>query len=353
MSIEKEISEILAKKKAGTIAEQVGADKVGDGPKTTPGNTSNPGDNADNARNATGSTSYKSKLPKGSSDGKTSTAMKPREKKFPSHFSAPGQTRESAEGHEGEELTEVDTEMTMDDHIAALLEGETLSEAFKAKAATIFEAAVLQRVKSEVERLEEEFEARLQEQFEETAEGLVEQVDGYLDLMVQKWMEDNELALESGMRNEITEGFISGLRQLFAESYIEVPEEKADLVAELESELASLREQFNESVALNVEMNRALTDVARAEAIAEVASDMTELDLAKFEDLAGELVFEDVESFREKLEVIRENYFKKKPGAATLTESVVTDTPVLTEEAKTEPKLDGRMAAYVATLNKI
>lgn len=351
MSIEKEISELLAKKKAQALAEQVGADKVGDGPKVAPGNSTGTTE-PNNARNVAGqSTTAKPVGGKGSSDGKTATSMKPREKKYPSHFSAPGQTRESADEHEGEDLTEV--ELTMDDHIAALLEGETLSEEFKTKAATIFEAAVLSRVKSEVESLEEAYAEAFEEQLTEAAEGLVEQVDGYLDLMVKTWMEDNELALESGMKNEILENFVSGLKNLFAESYIEVPEEKADLVAELEEELATVRSKLDESVALNVELNSVLTDVARADAIAEAAADMTDLEAAKFKDLAEELSFDDVDNFVEKLEVIRENYFKKKPGAATLTESVVTDTPVLTEEVKNAPVVTGRMAAYAATLNKI
>jgi hypothetical protein len=349
MSIEKEISDLLARGKAGQLDEQ--ADKVGDGPKPAPGQTLNASaENADSGRNSVGSTKYTPGLnKKGSSDGKTATTMKAREKKYPSHFSAPGQTKESTEA-----AKDAIAELTMDDHLAALMEGETtLSEEFKTKAATIFEAVVVSRVKAEVERLEEEFEARLQEQFEETAEGLAEQVDGYLGLMIQKWLEDNELALESGMKSEILENFVSGLRNLFAESYIEVPEEKVDAFAAIEEELAEVKTLLDESVAMNVAMKKDLDAIERDSIINAIGDGMTDVELDKFAKLAEEVSFVDADSFATKLTVIRENYFKKKPGAASLTESVVSDTPVLTEEATPAKPVSGKMAAYAAALNKI
>lgn len=341
MSIEKTIKEMLEAKNKKVVLEQVGADKVGDGPKDAPGQSES--DEPNVSRNIKGqSAQAKSGLKKGSVKG---DASKP-EGKFPSNFSAPGQTREMVEG---EEEGEVLTEVSIEEHLEAIFAGHTLTEEFKANAAIVFEAAVANRVKTEVASIEEAYEAALQEQFEETAEGLVEQVDGYLGLMVKKWLEDNELALESGMKNEILEGFVSGMKTLFAESYIDVPEEQLDVVAALEEEVEALRASLDESVSLNVQMNQALTLAERAEAVGTIAEGMTDVEAEKFVSLAEELIFEDTESFTKKLEVIRENYFTKKPTARVLTETVITDTQPDAEKAA--PVLSESMARYVKALS--
>lgn len=346
MSIEDTIRGMMKKPAAEQITEA--ADKVGDGPKVAPGNTMGTDEPNVKRNNTNQSVIAKSNLKKGSVKGNASAP----ESKHPSHFSAPGQTREEAE-LEGEEIEQEDDEYTVDvsEDVEALMNGEDLSEEFKTKATTIFEAAVVSRVKSEVARLEEEFEQRLQEQFEEAAEGLVEQVDGYLNLMVEKWLEDNALALESGLKSEITESFILSLKDVFAEHFIDVPEEKLDVLSSLEEEVAELTAKLDESVALTVDLTKSLSEMKRAEMVAEAAAGLTDAEAEKFSKLAEELVFEGAESFSTKLQTIREGYFAKKAaGAKMLNESVVTDAPVEVDTAA--PKLDSRMAAYTNVLSK-
>lgn len=232
----------------------------------------------------------------------------------------------------------------------ALVNGEDLSEEFKVKAATIFEAAIVTRVKQEVARIEEEFEARIQEEAAKNQEGLVEKVDGYLNYIVEQWFKQNEIALESGMKSEILEGFVSGLKGLFEEHYIDIPEEKFDVLGALEEQNAELQAKLDEQVAANVELSQALNESARNEIIYDALEGLTETDKEKFVGLAEELVFEDAESFEKKVQTIRENYFTNKV-TSTIVESVVTDTPVetLTEEKAVDPSIK----RYMSALNNI
>jgi hypothetical protein len=250
-----------------------------------------------------------------------------------------------------EEETEIEEELKVDvtEDVAALVNGEELSEEFKAKAATIFEAAVVTRVKAEVAKLEEQFESRLQEEVEEIKDGLVEKVDGYLNYVVEQWMTDNEIALENGLKNEIMEGFISGMKNLFQEHYIEVPEEKFDVLADMQEQMEEMKAKLDEQLATNVEMKSQLDEMVRKSAIEEIASEMVDIDAEKFRGLAEELAFEDAESFSTKLQTIKENYFGQKQTSAKV-ESVVTDSPVeeLTEETKQH--IDPRMQMYLSAL---
>ena len=236
--------------------------------------------------------------------------------------------------------------VNVSEDVAALVNGEDLSEEFKTKAATIFEAAVVTRVKAEVSKLEEQFDLQLQEQVEEIKEGLIEKVDGYLNYIVEQWMEQNELALESGIKSEIVENFISGMKGLFEQHYIDIPEEKYDVLGEMEETIQSLEEKLNEQVEAAVSLNSELNGLKRESVIAEAANGLADTDVEKFKALAEELSFEDSESFSTKLQTIRENYFGKK--AATIVEGVVTDEPVqITEETVYSPA----MSAYLKQLN--
>ena len=233
--------------------------------------------------------------------------------------------------------------------VEALINGEDLTEEFKAKAATIFEAAIITRVKQEVTRLEEEFEARLEEEAAKNQEGLVEKVDGYLNYIVEQWFTQNEIALESGMKSEILEGFVSGLKGLFEEHYIDIPEEKFDVLGALEEQNSELQAKLDEQVAANVELNKALNESARGEIIDGALDGLTETDKEKFLGLAEELAFEDAESFAKKVQTIRENYFTNK--ASTIVESVVTDTPI--EMIAEEKAVDPSIKRYMSALNNI
>lgn len=240
----------------------------------------------------------------------------------------------------------------MKEDIDALLNGEELSEEFKDKATTIFEAAVMSRVKSEVASLEEEFQARLEEESAKNAEGLVDQVDGYLGYVAEQWMSNNELALESGMKAEILEGFVGGLKGLFEEHYIDVPEERFDVLGAMEEQIQELEEKMNEQVTANIEMSKIISESTRKSIIDEAAKGLSDSQVEKFEGLAEELSYEDAESFAKKVSTVRENYFSAKEKSEAIVESVVTDSPV--EELKEEKKveLDPAMAAFVAALNK-
>jgi len=232
--------------------------------------------------------------------------------------------------------------------IDALMNGEELSEEFRAKATTIYEAAVMTRVKEEVARIEEEFESKLVEQVEEIKEGLVEKVDGYLDYVVEQWIAQNEIALEHGMKSEILEGFVSGMKELFVEHYIDIPEEKFDVLGTLEEKVEELEAKLNEQVASNVELNKTIGGLKRAELVQETSSGLTDTESEKLKALAEELSYEDEESFKSKIQTIRENYFTTKAQADV--KSVVTDTPV--ETLSEEKKLDPTMAAYTSILNR-
>ena len=250
-----------------------------------------------------------------------------------------------------ETISEESAELKVDvsEDVAALTNGEELSEEFKAKAATIFEAAVVNRVKTEVSKLEEQYEAKLQEEVEQITEGLVEKVDGYLNYVVEQWISDNELALESGMKSEIFESFVTGLKGLFEQHYIDVPEEKFDVLGDLQEQVASAEEKLNEQLEANVALTQEINEMKRASAISEFAVDMADTDAEKFKGLAEELAFEDVESFKTKLQTIKENYFGKKQN--TVVESVVTDAPVVLTEEKVEAQLTGPMAHYLRAIN--
>lgn len=235
--------------------------------------------------------------------------------------------------------------------VDALVNGEDLSEEFKAKAATIFEAAIVTRVKEEVARLEEEFEAKLEEAVAKNQEGLVEKVDGYLNYVVETWIAQNEIALERGMKSEIVENFIGKLKGLFVESYIDVPEEKYDLIGQMEEEIEALQAKLDEQVAINVEMNQVIDNVNRETIVSEACEGLTDTEVEKFASLVEELAFEDAESFAAKVQTIRENYFTNKASAKPIVESVVTDSPV---ETLTEEKvIDPSMKRYMSVLNNI
>ena len=233
--------------------------------------------------------------------------------------------------------------------IDALMAGEDLSEEFRAKAETIFEAAVMARVKAEVARIEEEFESKLEDQVAQNTEGLVEQVDGYLGYIAEQWMAQNELALERGIKTEILESFVSGMKSLFEEHYIDVPEEKYDVLGALEEQVQELEDKLNEQVAANIELVKHIDIAKRAEIVTSVSEGLTATEVEKFNALVEELSYEDAATFETKVKTIRENYFTTK---ATTVKSVVTDTPVenLTEETKVT---DPAMSAYLSVMSKL
>ena len=239
----------------------------------------------------------------------------------------------------------------MKEDIEALTAGEDLTEEFKEKAATIFEAAVMNRVKQEVAKLDEAYESKLMEEVEQIKEGLVEKVDGYLDYVVEQWMEQNEIALESGMKSDILESFVGGMKSLFEEHYIDIPEEKFDVLGSLEEQVSGLTEKLDEQFEANVNLKSELAQYQVKQVVAELSEGLVETDKEKFHALVEELEFDGVETFAKKAQTIRESYFTNKVTATSgKGSSVVTDSPVaLTEEKYVAPQ----MKSYLSILDNL
>jgi hypothetical protein len=198
----------------------------------------------------------------------------------------------------------------MHEDIQALFaDDQTISEDFKSKAATIFEARVFDRVAQIQEEIESEYASMLEEAVETIKSDLTEKVDDYLNYVVEQWMEENQIAIESGLRSEITEDFIAGLRNLFAENYINVPEDKVDLVEELAAKVEELETKLNEEIETNIEYKKALTEAIKEQLTVEVCEGLTATQVEKIKALAESVDFSTEEEFKEKLETLRENYF--------------------------------------------
>ena len=198
----------------------------------------------------------------------------------------------------------------MHDDIQALFaDDQTISEDFKSKAATIFEARVFDRVAQIQEEIEAEYASVLEEAVEQIKEDLTEKVDDYLNYVVEQWMEENQIAIESGLRSEITEDFIAGLRNLFTENYINVPEESVDLVEELAAKVEELETKLNEEIETNIVYKKALTEAIKEQLTVEVCEGLTATQVEKLKSLAESVDFSTEEEFVEKLETLRENYF--------------------------------------------
>ena len=198
----------------------------------------------------------------------------------------------------------------MKEDVEALFgDDQTISEDFKSKAATIFEARVFDRVAQIQEEIEAEYASVLEEAVEQIKSDLTEKVDDYLNYVVEQWMEENQIAIESGLRSEITEDFIAGLRNLFAENYINVPEESVDLVEELAAKVEELETKLNEEIETNIVYKKALTEAIKDQLTVEVCEGLTATQVEKIKSLAESVDFSTEEEFVDKLETLRENYF--------------------------------------------
>ena len=209
------------------------------------------------------------------------------------------------------EIEEKIKSISVKEDVDALTEGEELSEDFKEKAATVFEAAVKSKMRSEVERLSEAYQVEKDQEVETFKEELTEKVDTYLNYVVDEWNKENELAIERGLKGEIAEDFISGLKQLFEDHYIDVPDEKYDVLEAQSEKIAELEERLNEEIGKNVEMANSNSELVREQVIAELSDDLADTEIEKFKSLTADVEFADEESFREKVSTIKESYFPK------------------------------------------
>ena len=231
------------------------------------------------------------------------------------------------------------------DDLNALVESEaTLSDEFKAKTAVIFEAAVKTKLSEEINRLETEYQEQLDEEIQSTKDELVGKVDSYLDYVVEQWMKDNQLAVQSGLRAEIAEGFMNGLKDLFIESYVEIPESRVDLVDEIATAHEELEEAHDKAVADIMDLKEQLKGFKREAIIREAARDLADTQVEKLTSLSESVTYQSEEDFAVKVATLKESYFSQK----TATSSIVEDT----EEDDNSVEVSGLMADYVSALRK-
>jgi hypothetical protein len=238
-------------------------------------------------------------------------------------------------------------ELNVKEHVDALVAGENdLSEEFKEKASTIFEAAIKSKCTEIAESMEADYQDKLEQNSAEVKRELTEKVDSYLSYVVEEWMKENEIALERGIKGEIAEDFISGLKKLFAEHYIDVPDEKYNVLEDQASKIEALEKKLNEQIEKNVELNKDNNDKTRTEIMGEVANDLADTSKEKFAKLAEEIEWSSADSFKKKCETIKESYFGKKEVAKDKLDDVAADGNSIPED------LSNAMAAYTAAISK-
>ena len=226
----------------------------------------------------------------------------------------------------------------------SLFEGTEISQEVREKITTIFEAKVADKVDTEIKKVQEEFEAKFETTLEEAKAELTSQIDAFLDYAVEEWVEQNQVAIEQSLRNEITEEFIGKLKALFVESYVEVPEEKYDLLGEMETEVVSLKSKLDEQLAKNIEQNTKIQRLIRESIDTEVATGLTAVDADKFKVMTESVEFESESTYKEKITTIRENLFPKAGAPKHLDEAH-------SDEKIVETSLS--VQSYVSALNKL
>tara|TARA_Y100001972_G_scaffold61469_1_gene75279 strand:- start:678 stop:2192 length:1515 start_codon:yes stop_codon:yes gene_type:complete len=235
-------------------------------------------------------------------------------------------------------------DMDMKEDVSALTDGEELSEEFKQKAATIFESAVKAKLVEEIEKLESEYESKVAEKVEDEKAEIVEKVDAYLNYVVEEWMKDNELAIEKGLKSEITEDFIGGLKKLFETHYIDLPDSKFDVVEDQAKQIVKLKEELNSKIENNVELNQKIGEFARDEIINDVSSDLAETEKEKLKGLAESIEYVDAADYRGKVETIKNSYFPAQKASDNESNEVA--------DTNQTPELNESMAAYTAAISK-
>ena len=239
----------------------------------------------------------------------------------------------------------------VEDDVEALVAGEEgLSEDFKKKASTIFEAAVHAKVVDEVNKHMEEQQKEVDASKDEFQKELTEKVDGYLTYVVEEWMKENELAIERGIRSELVEDFMSGLKTLFTEHYIELPEEKVDMVDDLFTKVEELETSLDEEINRGVELQKELSQFKKEDAIKQATKDLADADSEKIAKLAEGIEFENTEQYVEKLNVLKESYFPK--SEAVTSEITETDETIEVQGEETPEKLDESMQHYTSAIRR-
>ena len=233
------------------------------------------------------------------------------------------------------------------DDVDALMNGEgDLSEEFKSKAATIFESAVKSKVRGEIDRMQDAYDQELVESTEAVKSELTDKIDSYLNYVVEEWMKENELAIERGLKGEIAEDFIAGLKQLFEDHYVDVPDEKYDVLEAQSEKIAELEEKVNKSLEDSVSLKEENSTLTRQIVISEATSDLTETEIEKFKSVTEDVEFDSAESFRNKIDTLKENYFPK-----VVSESTSTIDHVETGQAQ-DIDVSDSMANYMSAISR-
>lgn len=252
--------------------------------------------------------------------------------------------QEKEEGYHDKKMKK--EEIDLSDDVKALIGDENLTEEFKAKAATIFESAVKVRIAEAKEKMEADYAEKLKEETESSKAELVEKVDSYLNYVVEEWMKQNEIAIERGIKGEIAEDFISGLKKLFEDHYINVPDEKYDVLEDQASQIDELNKKLNEQIEKNVELNKTVGSLTKQDILDEVSSKLTDTQKEKFNKLAEEVEYTNADEFKKKVGTISESYFGQKEISSN------NEIDNVTEGETGDVDMTSAMSAYTAAISK-
>jgi len=254
-----------------------------------------------------------------------------------------------AESEEIEEEETAEVEIDIEADLNALVEGENLSEDFKAKAATIFEAAINSKVQEISEQITAQYEEKLVEEIASIKEELKDRVDSYLEYVADEWVQENELAVQSGLKEEMTESFISGMKSLFEEHYVTIPEEKYDVIESMVDKLDEMEGKLNEQIEKNIALNKRLAESVSDVVFADVTEGLAQTQKDKLASLVENVEFESEEAYREKLGTLRESYFPTKTAQRNETENLTEEAGSPVETSNHSPTME----AYLKTLSRV
>ena len=244
-----------------------------------------------------------------------------------------------------EEETETVAEYDIEEDVNALLGGEDLSEDFKSKAKTIFEAAINTKVAQVKEALEAQYQEQLADRLVEATEELKERVDSYLEYVADEWVNENELAIEQGLKTEMTESFLGGMKGLFEEHYVTIPEDKYDVLESMVEKLDDMETKLNEQIEKNIGLNKRLAESSADSILSQVSEGLAQTQKEKLASLSESVEFESEEEYREKLETLKESYFSNKPATSSAKTETLSEGVDVSSESYT-----GSMDAYLRTL---
>jgi hypothetical protein len=274
----------------------------------------------------------------------------PKKKKVKKSMKNMKEESEEEDGDEEVEEDEEEEEFDIEEDVQALLAGEELSEEFQEKARTIFEAAIRSKIVDIKEELQYSYEKALVEQIETIKEGLEDRIDSYLEYVADEWVNENALVIEQGLKTEMTESFLQGMKSLFEDHYVSIPEEKYDVVESMVDKLDEMEGKLNEQIERNVALNRRLAESVADVIFADISEGLALSQKDKLSSLAVNVEFDSEENYREKLVTLRDSYFPHNAGAQRDDSETLTES---TDVQNHQPQVDGRMASYLQTLGRV